>query len=94
MYSQLFEYMERVVICERSEARSRFQQLSNSRGSRKCVMREIDAALTGANVIHAPVDPPAGRSLQMQHCFVASARADEAEKGAFDRIMHFIKQAA
>ena len=55
-------------------------------------MREMDAALTGANVNHALVDPLAERNLQMQHCFVASERVDEVAKDAFDRMMVFIKQ--
>ncbi len=55
-------------------------------------MREMDAALTDANVNHALVDPLAERDLQMQHCFVASERVDEVAKDAFDRMMVFIKQ--
>ena len=55
-------------------------------------MREMDAALTDADVDHALVDPLAERGLQMQHCFVASERVDETAKDAFDRMMIFIKQ--
>lgn len=55
-------------------------------------MREMDAALTSANVEHALVDPLAERNLQMQHCFVASERVNEVAKDAFDRMMYFIKQ--
>jgi acetyl esterase/lipase len=55
-------------------------------------MREMDAALTSANMNHSIVDPLAERDLQMQHCFVASERVDEAAKDAFDRMMTFIKQ--
>ena len=55
-------------------------------------MRLMDYALTSANVEHALVDPLAERNLQMQHCFVASERADEVAKDAFDRMMSFIKQ--
>jgi len=55
-------------------------------------MREMDAALTGANVDHALVDPLAERGLQMEHCFVASERFDEVAKDAFDRMMTFIRQ--
>ncbi len=55
-------------------------------------MREMDAALTSANVEHALVDPLAERDLQMQHCFVASERVNEVAKDAFDRMMYFIKQ--
>ena len=57
-------------------------------------MREMDAALTSANVEHALVDPLAERNLQMQHCFVASERVNEVAKDAFDRMMYFIKQRA
>ncbi len=57
-------------------------------------MREMDAALTSANVEHALVDPLAERDLQMQHCFVASERVNEVAKDAFDRMMYFIKQRA
>lgn len=55
-------------------------------------MREMDAALTSANVEHALVDPLAERNLQMQHCFVASERVNEVAKDAFDKMMYFIKQ--
>lgn len=55
-------------------------------------MREMDAALTSANVEHALVDPLAERNFQMQHCFVASERVNEVAKDAFDRMMYFIKQ--
>ena len=55
-------------------------------------MREMDTALTSANVNHSIVDPLAERDLQMQHCFVASERVDEVAKDAFDRMMTFIKQ--
>ena len=55
-------------------------------------MREMDAALTSANVEHALVDPLAERNLQMQHCFVASERVNEVAKDAFGRMMYFIKQ--
>ena len=55
-------------------------------------MREMDAALTDANVNHALADPLAERSLQMQHCFVASERENDVAKDAFDRMMVFIKQ--
>ncbi|MBR2740181.1 MAG: alpha/beta hydrolase [Oscillospiraceae bacterium] len=55
-------------------------------------MREMDAALTGAGVEHAIVDPLAERGLQMQHCFVASERVNEVAKDAFDRMVLFIKQ--
>ena len=55
-------------------------------------MREMDTALTSANVNHSIVDPLAERDLHMQHCFVASERVDEVAKDAFDRMMTFIKQ--
>ncbi len=55
-------------------------------------MREMDAALTGASVAHALIDPLAERNLQMQHCFVASERENEVAKDAFDRMIYFIKQ--
>lgn len=55
-------------------------------------MREMDAALAGAGVEHAIVDPLAERGLQMQHCFVASERVNEVAKDAFDRMVLFIKQ--
>ena len=55
-------------------------------------MREMDTALTSANVEHALVDPLAERNLQMQHCFVASERVNEVAKDAFDRMVYFIKQ--
>lgn len=54
-------------------------------------MREMDAALTGANVNHALADPLAERGLQMQHCFVASERENEVAKDAFDRMIAFLK---
>jgi len=54
-------------------------------------MREMDAALTGANVEHELVDPLAERNLQMQHCFVASERVNEVAKDAFDRMIAFLK---
>ncbi len=54
-------------------------------------MRDMDAALTDANVNHALVDPLAERNLQMQHCFVASERVDEVAKDAFDRMIAFLK---
>ncbi|MBQ6592019.1 MAG: alpha/beta hydrolase [Solobacterium sp.] len=55
-------------------------------------MREMDAALIRANVEHVLIDPLAERNLQMQHCFVASERADAVAKDAFDRMMLFIKK--
>ena len=53
-------------------------------------MREMDAALTDANVEHALVDPLAERNLQMQHCFVASERVDDVARDAFERMIAFI----
>jgi hypothetical protein len=55
-------------------------------------MREMDTALTSANVEHALVDPLAERNLQMQHCFVASERENDVAKDAFDRMIVFLKQ--
>ncbi|MGX8686836.1 MAG: alpha/beta hydrolase [bacterium] len=55
-------------------------------------MRAMDAALTGAGVEHALVDPLAERNLQMQHCFVASEREDSVAKDAFDRMTDFLNQ--
>lgn len=54
-------------------------------------MREMDAALTNANVEHALVDPLAERNLQMQHCFVASERVDDVARDAFERMIEFVK---
>lgn len=54
-------------------------------------MRDMDAALTEAEVTHALIDPLAERGLQMAHCFVASERADDVARNAFERMSEFLK---
>ena len=54
-------------------------------------MRDMDAALTKAGVVHELIDPLAERNMEMQHCFVASERVDDVAKDAFDRMITFVK---
>lgn len=54
-------------------------------------MRDMDAALTKAGVVHELIDPHAERNMEMQHCFVASERVDDVAKDAFDRMITFVK---
>lgn len=49
------------------------------------------AALTEAGVAHELVDPLAERGLKMPHCFVASERADEVARDAFERTLAFLE---
>ncbi len=55
-------------------------------------MRDMDAALTKAGVVHELIDPLAERNMVKQHCFVASERADDVAKDAFDRMIAFVKE--
>lgn len=55
-------------------------------------MRDMDAALTKAGVVHELIDPLAERNVVKQHCFVASERADDVAKDAFDRMIAFVKE--
>lgn len=55
-------------------------------------MRDMDAALTKAGVGHELIDPLAERNIVKQHCFVASERADDVAKDAFDRMIAFVKE--
>lgn len=55
-------------------------------------MRDMDAALTKAGVLHELIDPLAERNMVKQHCFVASERADDVAKDAFDRMIAFVKE--
>ena len=55
-------------------------------------MRDMDTALTEAGVTHALIDPLLERSLQMQHCFVASERVDDVARDAFERMIEFLKK--
>lgn len=62
-------------------------------GSEYCVdMRELHDALEAVGVEHILIDPLAERGIQMQHCFVASERANEIAKDAYDRMIFFIKE--
>ena len=54
-------------------------------------MRDMDAALTKAGVVHELIDPLAEKNMEMQHCFVASERVDDVAKNAFDRMITFVK---
>ena len=54
-------------------------------------MRDMDTALTEAEVTHTLIDPLAERGLQMAHCFVASERADDVARNAFERMIEFLK---
>ena len=54
-------------------------------------MRDMDTALTKAEVTHTLIDPLAERGLQMAHCFVASERADDVARNAFERMSEFLK---
>lgn len=54
-------------------------------------MRDMDEALTEAGVVHELIDPLAERNMEMQHCFVASERANDVARDAFDRMITFIK---
>lgn len=54
-------------------------------------MRDMDTALTEAEVTHTLIDPLAERGLQMAHCFVASERADDVARNAFERMSEFLK---
>ena len=54
-------------------------------------MRDMDAALNEAGVVHELVDPLAEKNMEMQHCFVASERVDDVAKDAFDRMITFVK---
>ncbi len=51
----------------------------------------MDEALTEAGVVHELIDPLAERNMEMQHCFVASERANDVARDAFDRMITFIK---
>lgn len=55
-------------------------------------MRHMDASLTEAGVAHELVDPLAERGLEMPHCFVASERADEVARDAFERTLAFLEE--
>lgn len=55
-------------------------------------MRELHDALEAVGVEHILIDPLAERGIQMQHCFVASERANEIAKDAYDRMILFIKE--
>ncbi len=57
-------------------------------------MRHMDASLTEAGVAHELVDPLAERGLEMPHCFVASERADEVARDAFERTLAFLEEQA
>lgn len=60
-------------------------------GSEYCAdMRELHDALEAVGVEHILIDPLAERGIQMQHCFVASERANEIAKDAYDRMINFI----
>ncbi len=62
-------------------------------GSEYCAdMRELHDALEALGVEHILIDPLAERGIQMQHCFVASERANEIAKDAYDRMILFIKE--
>ena len=54
-------------------------------------MRDMDTALTEAEVTHTLIDPLAERGLQMAHCFVASEQADDVARNAFERMSEFLK---
>lgn len=54
-------------------------------------MRDMDTALTEAEVTHTLIDPLAERGLQMAHCFVASERADDVARNVFERMSEFLK---
>lgn len=54
-------------------------------------MRDMDEALNEAGVVHELVDPLAERNMEMQHCFVASERADDVARDAYDRMIAFVK---
>ena len=54
-------------------------------------MRDMDTALTEAEVTHTLIDPLAERGLQMAHCFVASERAYDVARNAFERMSEFLK---
>ena len=54
-------------------------------------MRDMDTALTEAEVTHTLIDPLAERGLQMAHCFVASERAEDVARNAFERMSEFLK---
>ncbi len=54
-------------------------------------MRDMDTALKEAGVTHTLIDPLAERGLQMAHCFVASERADDVARNAFERMIEFLK---
>ena len=47
--------------------------------------------MTEAEVTHTLIDPLAERGLQMAHCFVASERADDVARNAFERMSEFLK---
>ena len=60
-------------------------------GSEYCAdMRELHDALEAVGVEHILIDPLAERGIQMQHCFVASERANEIAKDAYDRMINYI----
>ena len=62
-------------------------------GSEYCAdMRELHGALEAVGVEHILIDPLAERGIQMQHCFVASERANDIAKDAYDRMILFIKE--
>ena len=62
-------------------------------GSEYCAdMRELHDALEAVGVEHILIDPLAERGIQMQHCFVASKRANEIAKDAYDRMITFIQE--
>lgn len=54
-------------------------------------MRDMDEALNEAGVVHELVDPLAERNMEMQHCLVASERADDVARDAYDRMIAFVK---
>lgn len=54
-------------------------------------MRDMDAALNEKGAAHVLIDPLAERNLHMPHCFVASERADDVAKDAFERMIKFLK---
>ena len=54
-------------------------------------MRHLDKALSDAGVDHELVDPLMERNMVMPHCFVGLERVDDVAKGAFDRMIRFIK---
>lgn len=53
-------------------------------------MLALSAAFAEAGVEHELVDPLAERGVEMPHCFVASERADEIARDAFERTLAFL----